>query len=149
VAVGPGQTEKVQIEEYHPEESEYELDDLDDDRVALIVQNTKVSPALQDIFHRVLELKNQVSSLEAQSKTRQQEVDAITRDQSRVRENMKALKGTAEEKALLQRYTRQLDSQEDRLNTLNREISDLEQKHTQAEEQLDQMVQQITLDESL
>jgi len=49
---------------------------------------------------------------------------------------MKALKGSAEEKALLQRYTRQLDSQEDRLNTLNKEISDLQEKHTQAQQQL-------------
>ena len=61
---------------------------------------------------------------------------------------MKALKGSAEEKALLQRYTRQLDSQEDRLNTLNKEISDLQEKQTQARNQLDQIVQQITLDES-
>jgi hypothetical protein len=60
---------------------------------------------------------------------------------------MKALKGSAEEKALLQRYTRQLDSQEDRLTTLNKEISDLQEKHTLAEGQLDRMVQDITLDE--
>ena len=60
---------------------------------------------------------------------------------------MKALKGSAEEKALLQRYTRQLDSQEDRLSALTKEMSDLQEKHTQAEGQLDRMVQEITLDE--
>jgi hypothetical protein len=60
---------------------------------------------------------------------------------------MKALKGSAEEKALLQRYTRQLDSQEDRLNTLTKEISDVQEKQTQAQQQLDRMVQEITLDE--
>jgi hypothetical protein len=61
---------------------------------------------------------------------------------------MKALKGSAEEKALLQRYTRLLDSQEDRLNALTKEISDLQEKGTQARAQLDQIVQQITLDEN-
>ena len=60
---------------------------------------------------------------------------------------MKALKGSAEEKALSQRYTHQLDSQEDRLNTLNKEISDLQEKHTQAQQQLERMVQEITLDD--
>ena len=60
---------------------------------------------------------------------------------------MKALKGSAEEKALLQRYTRQLDSQEDRLNTLTKEISDVQEKQAQAQQQLDRMVQEITLDE--
>jgi len=60
---------------------------------------------------------------------------------------MKALKGSAEERALLQRYTKQLDSQEDRLSVLGHEISDLQGKHSQAEADLDQLVQSITLDQ--
>ena len=43
---------------------------------------------------------------------------AITQDQQRLRENMKALRGSPEEKQLLQRYTRQLDQQEDQLAEL-------------------------------
>lgn len=42
----------------------------------------------------------------------------------------------AEEKALLQRYNRQLDSQEDHLSTLSKEIADLQEKHTPAQEQV-------------
>lgn len=148
LGVGPGKTEEMQIEEYHPEDSQYELSELDDDQVALISQQP-ITPALRDVLRRVLDQKNVVSGLESQIKARKQEVDAITRDQARVRENMKALKGSAEEKALLQRYTRQLDSQEDRLNVLSKEISDLEGKQSQAEAQLDQMVQQVTMDEKL
>jgi len=90
-----------------------------------------------------------LTSLEAQLRSRQQEVDSITKDQARLRENMKALKGSAEERALLQRYTRQLDSQEDRLNTLNKEAADLEEKRTQEKERLDRMMQDITMDQSL
>jgi septal ring factor EnvC (AmiA/AmiB activator) len=50
-----------------------------------------------------------------------QQIADIDRDQERVRENMKALKGTPEEKALLQRYTRELNDQEDRLAALRDE----------------------------
>jgi hypothetical protein len=64
-------------------------------------------------------------------------------------QDLKALKGSSEEKALLQRYTRQLDSQEDRLNTLSKEISDLQEKRTREQEKLDRMVQEITLDHNL
>jgi predicted nucleic acid-binding Zn-ribbon protein len=103
---------------------------------------------LHEVFRRVLDQKNRVSSLETQLKSRQQELESITKDQARLRENMKALKGSAEEKALLQRYTRQLDSQEDRLNTLNNEISDAQEKHTQEQEKLDRMVQEIVMDHS-
>jgi hypothetical protein len=149
VAVGPGQTENLQIAEYHSEESELELSNLDGDQVTLITQQGQVTPELQDVFRRVLDQKKQVTTLEAQLKSRQQEVDAITKDQARLRENMKALKGSSEEKALLQRYTRQLGSQEDRLNTLGKEISDLQEKRTREQEKLDRMVQEITLEQDL
>jgi hypothetical protein len=96
----------------------------------------------------VLAQKNQVDGLQVQITQRQQEVEAITKDQGRLRENMKALKGSPEEKALLQRYTHQLDSQEDRLGVLSKEILDFSEKKAQAANQLDQMVQQITMDEN-
>jgi hypothetical protein len=148
VSVPAGQTGNLKIEEFHPESSQFVLTNLDEKQVAFITQQRQITPAMQEAFRRVLDQKNKVDSLGTQIKTRQHEVETITKDQARLRENMKALKGSAEEKALLQRYTRQLDSQEDRLNTLNKEISDLQEKQNQARNQLDQIVQQITLDES-
>jgi predicted nucleic acid-binding Zn-ribbon protein len=107
-----------------------------------------MTPELQAAFRRVLDQKNVISNLQTQIASRQQELNAINRDQARIRENMKALKGSAEEKALLQRYTKQLDSQEDRLSALNKEIADLQQKQAQEQQKLDEMVQQVALDES-
>jgi hypothetical protein len=148
IEVPAGQTANLHIEEFHPESSEFALTNLDDKQVAFITQQRQLTPAMQEAFRRVLEQKNKVDSLGTQIKTRQHEVETITKDQARLRENMKALKGSAEEKALLQRYARQLDSQEDRLNTLAKEITDLQEKQNQARAQLDQIVQQITVDES-
>ena len=138
----------LKIEEFHPEQTEYELDELNDDQVKLISEQP-LTPAVRDIFRKVLDQKNQVNSIETQIGIRQREVDSISKDQARVRENMKALKGSSEERALLQRYTKQLDSQEDRLGMLNKEISDLQDKKSKAEDQFDQMLQQIVMDESL
>jgi chromosome segregation ATPase len=147
VGVEPGKTAELPIEEYHPLDASYQLTNLNNDQVVLLTQQNGITPAMQDVFHRILDQKNQASSLAAQIQARQQEVESINKDQGRLRENMKALKGSAEEKTLLQRYTRQLDSQEDRLSALTKEISDLREKQTQAQQQLDHMVQEITLDE--
>lgn len=151
VGVGPGQTESLTIEEFHPEETTYELTDLEDEQVkqlnALIAEN-HITPALQNALRKILDQKNLVDGYDGQIKSRQAEVDSITKDQARLRENMKALKGTPEEKALLQRYTKQLDSQEDRLTALQKEIADLNTKRDKADEELDQMVQNAALDES-
>jgi hypothetical protein len=149
VSVAPQATEHLQIEETHPEDSAYELSDIDDDKVALLVQNKSLTPDAQQALRRVLDQKNQVEALENQIAARKREIDSITKDQARVRENMKALKGSSEEKALLQRYTRQLDQQEDRLGALQKQIDDVQEKHDKAEEDLDQLIQSIVLDERM
>jgi hypothetical protein len=62
---------------------------------------------------------------------------------------MKALKGSPEEKTLLQRYTHQLNDQEDRLEKLRKEIEDLEARQEKAQAALDQMIQDLTFDVKL
>jgi len=148
VAVDPNKTNELTIEEFHQELTSSMLTDLTQDQLDALVVENHVTPALTDAFHRVLEQKNQIYFVQSDIESRQQELTAINRDQARVRENMKVLKGSAEEKALLLRYTKQLDSQEDRLTTLNKEIRDLEQKKSQERLKLDAMVQEIVLDES-
>jgi len=59
----------------------------------------------------------------------------------------RALKGSAEEKALIQRYTGQLNAQEDRFAALRKEIADLKAQRDQAEQELERMVLEINLDE--
>jgi glutathione synthase/RimK-type ligase-like ATP-grasp enzyme len=80
---------------------------------------------------------------------RRGEVGRISGEQARLRENMKALKGSAEEKALVQRYVQDLNKQEDRLVVLNREIGDLESQTRKLGAELDLMVQSITFDEDI
>ena len=96
----------------------------------------------------MLDQKTVIAGLDAQLKSHQQEVESITADQGRIRENMKALKGSPEEKSLLQRYTHQLDVQEDRLAALRSQLADLQGKHQQATDQLNQILTEISLDES-
>jgi hypothetical protein len=79
----------------------------------------------------------------------QQEMESIDKDQSRLRENMKALKGSPEEKALLQRYSKQLDGQEDRLAALQKEVADRIAKRNQLQSEVDAMVMKLTIDETL
>jgi hypothetical protein len=145
VAVDPSKTGELTVEEVHADTTTSALTDLTDHQVEVLVAENNITPELQAAFRRVLDQKNKISDLESQIDSRKKEVEEINRDQGRIRENMKALKGTAEEKALLLRYTKQLDSQEDRLATLHKEISDLQQQHAEERGKLQEMVQHITL----
>jgi chromosome segregation ATPase len=89
-----------------------------------------------------------VQKLEQEMEDRQKDIDRIVDDQGRLRENMKALRGSAEEKALLQRYTKQLDDQETQLAGLRKKIQDTEVQRDSAQTQLATMIDELHLEAS-
>lgn len=147
VKVDAGKTETISVEEFRPEETQYVLTNLNSSTVAVLTEQKRITPAMQQAFERILAQKQKISDFDEQIATRDQEVKQINNDQNRLRENMKALKGSAEERALTQRYTGQLNTQEDRLATLRKEMTDIKALRDQAQRELERMVLAIDLDE--
>jgi hypothetical protein len=150
VPVEAGKSSELLVEEYSPQDTQYQLASFEDEQVkqlSLLVADNRITPALKDAMQRVLQKKNDLAQLQAQSSERERQMGAIEKDQARLRENMKALKGSAEERALIQRYTRELDSQEDKLADLRKQKEDLDSRQEQAQTELETMVEQIVLDE--
>jgi hypothetical protein len=148
IPVEAGKMAELTVETVHPEQETYELTNLDDDEVELLVQQQRMTPAMKQAFDGLLKQKEKISDLAGQINQRKAESDQIGVDQNRIRENMKALKGSPEEKALLQRYVGQLDSQENRLTTLRKEMADLTAQRNAADAELDRMIQEVNLDAS-
>jgi len=98
---------------------------------------------------KILAQKKVIADLEVQSSAREKESTKIFEDQQRLRENLKALKGSMEEKALVQRYTQQLNNQESRLEALEKESDLLEEKTEKAESEMEQMIQALSFDVKL
>ena len=89
--------------------------------------------------------KSEVAAVAGDITARNNETNQIFKDQERLRENLKALKGSAEEKTLVTRYTRQLDEQETRLDLIKREIAEREAKRARLQAELDALVQALTV----
>jgi hypothetical protein len=101
---------------------------------------------LQRALKPVIDKRTQIAVLERQLATLNAQQQAIVSDQDRVRENMKALRGTAEEKQLLQRYTRQLDEQENRLEELRKEIAQVTASIAKAREEMSKLIAEMSFD---
>ena len=99
-------------------------------------------------LQKITAQKAVVEKLEQEMEDRQKDIERIVDDQGRLRENMKALRGSAEEKALLQRYTKQLDDQETQIAGLRKKIQNPEAQRDAAKEQLDQMINDLQLETS-
>lgn len=147
VPVDAGKTSDLTVETIHPEEVRYALTNLDSDEVALLTQQKRVTPAMQEAFDRILKQKEKLDGIRNQIGRLKRESDQIAADQNRIRENMKALKGTSEEKALLQRYVGQLDSQETRLDAMRKQTDDLTAQENQTNGELDLMIMGVDVDE--
>jgi DNA repair exonuclease SbcCD ATPase subunit len=93
--------------------------------------------------------KAAVANLESRKEARDGDQDKIFDDQQRLRENMKSLKGSAEEKALLQPYTQQLNAQETRLEELHKAMDQLDEEISKAQAALDATIESLVFDVKL
>jgi len=149
LGVDPKATASLVVREAKPLEANFALTNLTDDQIKLFVQQKSISPEIEAAFRKIVEQKNRVDALDKEVMDRDDQTQKIYDDQQRLRENLKALKGSAEERALMQRYTQQLADQETRLDTLKRESADFQAKHDQAQAELDRMIEELSLDATL
>ena len=149
VPVAPKQTVMFVVEEGRPQLASYALTNLTSDQVALFVQQKSIDKTVEEALRRILAQKQVVAELEEQKEAREHDTEAIFDDQQRLRENMKALKGSAEEKSLVQRYTQQLNEQENRLEALRKEVAKIGKQAEDAQAVLDRMIQEMSFDVKL
>jgi archaellum component FlaC len=145
----PKKTTIVSVKEYRPISTRYELTNVSDDEIAFFVSQNSINAEVEKVLRRVVGQKNSIAAFDADIAARKAQVSGIAEDQKRVRENMKALKGSAEEKALLQRYARELNDQEDRVQSLQHEVSGLQQKRDAAQKALTEMIEGLELEATL
>jgi hypothetical protein len=147
--VAPKQTASLEIDEARPIQNSYQLSNITDAQVSLFVRENSIDKTVEAALRRILAQKNVIAELDSQKEDRDGQMEKIFDDQQRLRENMKALRGSAEEKALLQRYTQQLNEQENRLETLRKESQQLEAQKDSAQAALDKMIEELAFDVKL
>ncbi|HEY6945862.1 MAG TPA: carboxypeptidase regulatory-like domain-containing protein [Candidatus Acidoferrum sp.] len=147
--VPPKATASLPIEEVRALSTTYELSNLSDDQIAVFVKQGTITQKMALALGKISAQKAIVAKLEEEMENRQKDIDRIVEDQGRLRENMKALRGSAEEKALLQRYTKQLDEQETQLEMLRMKIQDTEAQRDKANDQLEKMIEDLQLEATM
>jgi hypothetical protein len=149
ITLDPKKTTTLAVKEYRPLVNRYMLTNVTDDEIKLFLDQKMINPEVEKALRKVSAQKNDIAVLDAVIAGRRAQVTSISEDQQRVRENLKALKGSAEEKALVERYVRELNEQEDRVQALRHEINETRQKRDAAQSMLNTMVENLTLEATL
>ncbi len=146
VPVASRQTVDLVVEEARPIESNLAIGNITSEQIVAFLDTGSITPEIEQALRKILAQKASVAELEARKEARDSAQGKIFDDQQRLRENMKSLKGSAEEKALLQRYTQQLNAQETKLEDLRKELERLDTEIDQAQTELDRMTQAMVFD---
>jgi hypothetical protein len=123
VSLPAKQEATLTVTERHAGDTTYRLTDLGEQTIGILIRAGASEQALRRALQPLTDKRSELAAAEARLASINGQIAEIGRDQERVRENMKALRGTDEEKALTQRYTRQLGEQEDRLVALRADLA--------------------------
>ena len=145
VGTAPRETVRLHIGERHTRTTRYAVANFDEQQMTAMLRQTGDASAALAALQPVFEAKRKVADLDAQIAARNGEMARITQDQERLRENLKALKGTAEERDLTRRYTGELNAQEDRLAALQGEVKGLQVERSAAAAALATAVETVSL----
>lgn len=149
IAAKPAESVRLHIGERHTNFESIRLVDRNEAQLRILLRDAKASPATLVALQPAFDAHNIVLGLDQQITEREAEIATITKDQDRLRENMKALKGSAEERTLTQRYTSELNQQEDRIAALRTQTVQLRTQRTAADQDLQAKLSSINLDENL
>jgi hypothetical protein len=149
LSVEPKKTTTLTVKEYRPIQNSYQLTNVTDDQIKYFLVQKMIDIETERVLRKVILQKNDIAQLDATIAGRRTQISGISDDQQRVRENMKALKGSAEEKALVERYVKELNEQEDRMQSLRHEITDLQQKRESAQKTLNETVEALQMEVTL
>ena len=144
IVLDPGKDAALTVREVRAGETRVFLSDFMDSLAAQVVSPGTGSESLQRALAPLMAKKSEVAGIERQLASLEGQLRGIVEDQQRLRENMKALRGSAEEKQLLLRYTRQLDEQENKLEALRREIAATTSRRDAARQELNVLIERFS-----
>ncbi len=146
IDISPKQTKTFTVDETRPTTTQYQLTNLNPKQIEAFATNHELTPEIEMTLRQILAQKDTIAKLTADFKVKQENVNQIFQDQERLRENMKALKGTPEEKSLAERYTSELNDQETQLSAVRKEMGSIQAQQMEAQQQLDATIEMLLFD---
>ncbi len=137
----------LSVTEHHRGGTTLSIGEIDPKKIAATFEGPGVPvQALQRALQPVFDKRAEVAAAETRATAVQAQIARIAQDQERLRENMKALHGGGEERSLAERYTRELNDQEDRLASPHADLEKATADRDAHSAELSRLVQQLAFD---
>jgi hypothetical protein len=142
VTAEPGKPATLEVAEEQQTHQHLAVMNTDDNTILFFTNARQTSPAVKEALAKVIERKREIERFVQERAKREQEVAVVGQEQERIRQNMAQLERTSD---LYTRYVQKFAAQEDRVETLRKEVADLQAKEQEARRALDDYLQALEL----
>jgi hypothetical protein len=149
VAAPASTTTTFTVDEKQPAQTQYDVQSFGDDQFALLVRDSGDNEAVKNAIQPILEKKAAISAASAELADRHREIQQLSEDEHRIRENLNALKNTVEAKRSAQRYAAQLTEAEERIDQARRDQTEVGRNLQKSQAELQDLLKQLGLDITL
>ncbi|HSQ22957.1 MAG TPA: carboxypeptidase regulatory-like domain-containing protein, partial [Pyrinomonadaceae bacterium] len=149
VPLGPHQKVELPVTERRALMDSYALTTFSRPDLELFIARNYIDAATRATLEKILDLKSRMTMADSRIEAIDKEVVEIGEDQGRLRDNIKALTATAEAKQLISRYVAKADTQETRLEQLNKDKKTLYDERAGLQGELETMIRGLAIDRKL
>lgn len=149
VPLEPRKTAEVTVTERRAVMDSYVLTNFTRPELELFVSRNYIDAKTRTELEKLIEIKSRISAADARAEAIKAEATEIAEDQERLRENIKALAGTAEAKQLIARYVAKADTQESRLEQLEKDRRAVAEEQARLQAELAAAIRGFSLDRPL
>ncbi len=149
VPLGPHEKVELPVKERRALMDAYALQNFSRQDLELFISRRYIDATTRDVLEKIIDLKSRMAATEARIQAIDREVTEISADQQRLRDNIKALTATAEAKQLITRYVSKADTQETRLDQLNKEKQAAQEERVRLQGELEALIRGLNIDRTL
>ena len=143
VKLGPDASEKFPVAEERVYETTTSVSSMTPDVLLTYVQNKALPEAARNQLQQILNTKRQISDLDDQIHQLDSDISGIVNDQTRIRQNMQSLNQVSGQQDQVQKYARQLATQEAALAGSRDKLSDLKKQKSAQESKLNTLIEKL------
>ena len=144
VPLAPSEEREFPVTEIIEQETTIAIQGIDREQLGVYLSGVQVPAQQRAQLEQVIGARERLSELESRRADLEGSVEAIFTDQNRLRQNLQALRNSAEEIRLRERYLGQLNEQEDQLGRVNVERAALEEEIRAQEARLAELISELS-----
>ncbi|NBD10486.1 hypothetical protein [Corallococcus silvisoli] len=147
--LAPGASDTLTVTERTRGQRQYHIGNLGLDQVAFFLDSRFIDPRVAQVLRDVVAVRETLAQLTRDGQRFNEERTQLFKDQERIRANIDSLKSGASQRELVERFVTKLNAQEDRLETIGRELERLEQERARLQEDVNQRIQSLAYEADL